>query len=92
MKHTSELNVKAWASSGAILWGIYLFLAALFAMGNVSFFWFSNQAFAFLGSFYPGLNASIGGAFLGLVYGAICGALCAGLFSWTHNAMAKRLH
>lgn len=84
-----KLNVKAWAITGAILWGAYLFLASLLAIGNVKFFGFSNQAFELLSSIYPGLTASIGGAFLGLVYGAICGAICAGLFSGVHNKVLK---
>lgn len=80
-----ELNVKAWATTGAILWGIYMFFAPLLAMGNIRFLWFSNEAFALLSSIYPGVSASVGGAFLGLVYGAICGAVCLGLISWVHN-------
>lgn len=91
MRNMAELNVKAWASTGAILWGTYIFIASLFAMGNVTFFWFSSQTFELLGLFYPGLSASIGGAFLGLLYGAACGAICAGLFSGLHNFMAEKL-
>lgn len=86
-----KLNVKAWAVTGAILWGAYLFLAPLLAMGNIRFFWFSNEAFGLLVSIYPGLSASIGGAFLGLVYGIICGAICIGLFSGVHNWVLKKI-
>jgi hypothetical protein len=89
-KVRQELNVNAWATTGAILWGAYLFLAPLFAMGNVNFFWFSNQGFELLASLYPGLTASISGAILGLFYGAVCGAVCGWLFSGVHNWALKR--
>ncbi len=84
-----NLNVKAWAVSGAVLWGVYMFLASLLAMGNIELFWFSNKAFELLSSLYPGVQASVGGAFLGLVYGFICGAFCFGLFSWLHNQVGR---
>jgi hypothetical protein len=86
-----KLNVKAWVVTGAILWGIYLFLLTLFSVGNINFIWFNSRAFENLVAFYPGLTLSIGGAFLGLVYGAICGAICAGLFSGVHNLVLKKM-
>ncbi len=84
-----ELNIKAWAAAGAFLWGGYLFLAPLLAMRDVGFFWFSSEAFGLLSSIYPGLRASVGGAFIGLAYGTVCGALCSGLFAGVHNTAMK---
>lgn len=84
-------NIKAWAVSGAVLMGIYLCLAALMAMGNVQFMWFSKEVFALLTTMYPGLEASLVGAFFGLIDGAICGAICAGIFAGIHNFTLKRL-
>lgn len=80
-----NLNVKAWAASAGILWGVYLFLAPLLAIKGVNFMWFSNEMFQMLTTLYPGLTASGIGAVIGLVYGVICGAICGALFSWTHN-------
>ena len=84
-------NIKAWAISGAVFMGVYLFLAALMAMANVQFMWFSNEVFALLTTMYPGLGSSLMGALFGLVDGAICGAICAAIFAAVHNFALKRL-
>jgi len=85
-----DLNVKAWAITGAIILGIYVFLATLFETWGITLFWFNSEVFVFLTSLYPGVSATIGGAFFGLVTGAICGAFCAGLFSSVHNWASKQ--
>lgn len=89
-KKGQELNIYAWAYTGATLFGAYLFLAALFASANIQTLWFSNQAFTLLASIYPGLTATAIGAIIGLVWGLICGAICGGLFSGVHNLMLKK--
>lgn len=80
-----KLSIKALAITGAILWGIYMFLAALLAKANIEIIWFSNKIFDLLVSIYPGLSATIGGAFIGLIWGAVCGAICGGILSWVYN-------
>ena len=87
----SNLSVKSWAATGAIMWGIYLCLSALFAMVNINTFGFSNKMFDSLVSLYPGLSANLMGALLGLVYGAVCGGLCAGLFAYIHNWTSTKI-
>lgn len=86
---TGELNIKGWSITGAILWGVYLFLATLFATGNINTFGFSVQSFKMITTIYPGLTLGIGGAIIGLVYGILCGAICGGLFAFIHNWAVK---
>ena len=80
-----KFNVKAWALAGAIFWGVYVFLVPLFAMGNITFLWFSDGMFTWLGHMYPGLTPTVFGAFIGLLYGVFCGAFCGAVFAWLHN-------
>ncbi len=82
---TQNLHVKTWAATGAILWGLYLFVATLFAMKNIEIIGFSNQMFEMTATLYPGLAATTTGMFLGLAYGALCGGICFGLISKVHN-------
>ena len=84
-----KLNVKAWAVTGATIWGAYLFLFPFFMMARLNYYWFSSEAFYLAQSIYPGLFPTISGAFMGLIHGAICGAICAGLFAWVHNKALK---
>jgi len=84
-----KLELKSWAITGAVLWGVYLFVAPILMMVRLDFYWFSSKAFDLLQSIYPGLQATVGGAFIGLIHGIICGAICAGLFAWVHNLTLK---
>jgi hypothetical protein len=84
-----ELNIKAWVVTAATMWGVYLFLFPFFIMAKLDYYWFSKNAFVLLQSIYPGLKATVGGAFFGLLHGIICGAVCGGLFAWIHNWFLK---
>jgi hypothetical protein len=86
-----RLNVKAWAITGGVIWGTYLFLFPFFIMFGFRYYWFSSEAFFLARSIYPGLAPTIVGAFIGLIHGAICGAFCAGLFAWVHNKALQYL-
>jgi len=86
---TAEFSIKAWAITGGILWGVYLFLATLLATWKINTFGFSLVTFKMITSVSPGLCACISGAFLGLLYGIICGAICGGLFAFIHNWAAR---
>lgn len=85
-----KLNVKALIIIGAVFWGAYLFLAALFAMGNIQTLWFSSESFSIIASIYPGLEATAVGAFIGLVWGVICGAICGWLVARGYNLASDR--
>lgn len=83
--HFCHISVKGSASSGAILWGGYLFFLALLAGWGVRFVWVSQELVELLSVVYPGYVVGFGGAFLGLFYGLTCGAVCGGLIAWFHN-------
>ena len=85
MAKYAQLSWKALATGFGIFWGVYLGLAALFAMSGVTFIWFSPAFFGTLTSIYPGLAATGIGVVLGLVYGFICGAICGGLIAGLYN-------
>ena len=84
-----KLDVQAWAITGAIVWGGYLFLISLFVMIGWDYYWFSSKVFWLLQSMYPGMGATFMGAIWGLLHGVIGGAICAGLFSWVHNVVQR---
>ncbi|PIN79787.1 hypothetical protein COV16_02390 [Candidatus Woesearchaeota archaeon CG10_big_fil_rev_8_21_14_0_10_34_8] len=86
----NKLNWKALAISLGVLWGVYLFLAALFEMNNASFWWWNQPTWEFLVAAYPLMNASFGGAIIGLILGFVCGAVCGGLIAWLYNWADKR--
>jgi len=87
----ANLNIKAWATTGAILWGVYLSLAALFAKLGFEALWFSREIFGLSMTIYPGLAATGLGIVIGLLWGLFCGAVCGGLFSWLHNWCSKNI-
>ncbi|MFQ6020650.1 MAG: hypothetical protein ACE5J4_01355 [Candidatus Aenigmatarchaeota archaeon] len=84
-----KFNVKALIVLGAVFWGLYLFVAALFASANIETLWFSNEAFSMMSSVYPGVTATAAGAFIGLIWGVLCGAFCGGIFGWVYNWLSK---
>ncbi len=83
-------NVKALALAFGLFSGSYLFLAALFEMGGMSFWWFQPQYFAFLVPAFPGLAATLVGAVFGLVLGFICGAVCGVILAWLYNTSLRK--
>lgn len=85
MAKYAQLSWKALATGFGIFWGVYLGLAALFAMNGMSFMWFSPEMFGLLMSIYPGLAASWAGVVFGLVDGFICGVICGGIIAWLYN-------
>ncbi len=82
-------NWKALAVTGSILMGAWVFLAALFQMGGISFWWFNPVVWEMLVATFPGVSATFAGAIVGLVWGAACGAVCGGLtatlYNWTNK-------
>ena len=80
-----KLSVKGLALSLGILWGAYMFLAAIFAQIGLNIFWLGPEAFEILMAVYPGISATVIGSALALIYGFACGAICGGLFAWIYN-------
>lgn len=83
-------NWKALAVALGTVVGVYMFLAAVFAMGSVEFWWFNNTMWKMLTDAFP-ITPSIGGAVTGLVLGFLCGAVCgaiiAVLYNWANNKL-----
>lgn len=85
-----KLSICALATASGVFYGLYLFGAALFASANVKIVGFSDQVFALISSIYPGVSATVSGAFIGLIWGLICGAICGGILGALYNiAMDK---
>lgn len=81
----NEWNWKALAATLAVFWGLYMFVAGIFAAYNITTLWFSPEAFKLLASIYPGFSAGIGGAFIGLLWGIADGALCGAVTAFVYN-------
>lgn len=81
----AQLSWKGLAIAAGIFWGVYLGAAALFAMLNVTFWWFNPQIFSLLAGAYPGLAPTFVGVLAGLVWGALCGAVCGGILAALYN-------
>jgi hypothetical protein len=86
----TKLNWKAFASTTALMWGGYLFFAAILAALNITTLWFSPQTFNLVASIYPGISASFAGAVIGLLWGAACGAFCGGIFAGLYNWFSEK--
>ena len=87
---TDKWNWKALAFTGAVLEGAYVFLAAVFMMQGVEFWWFNSTVWKFLIEAYPGLAATAAGAVTGLVWGAVCGGICGALVAVVYNWADKK--
>ncbi len=86
----ADLSVKGLAIAGGVFWGVYMGLAALVAMLNVSIPWFSPSMFGMLMDVYPGLSPTLAGVLVGLAWGAVCGGVCGAILAWLYNwASAK---
>jgi len=81
-----KLNVKAFALTCALIWGIGLFLITwwiiLFdgATGDVTF----------LGRVYRGYNISAAGSIVGLVWAFVDGLIGGAIFAWLYNLITTR--
>lgn len=84
-----RLDVKAFALTCAILWGLGLFLATWWILG------FEGPAAPgarppFLGLIYRGYSVSPLGSVLGLAWGFADGLAGGALFAWLYNRLANR--
>ncbi len=84
----NQWNWKALAIAVGTFVGGYVFLASIFAMNNVEFWWFNNTMWEILSNTFP-ITASISGAFIGLIVGFLCGAVCGAIIAWLYNVANK---
>ena len=81
-----KLNVRAFAHTLALTWGLGLFLMTwwLILLEGAS-----NDP-AFLGRFYLGYTVSPVGSFIGLLYAMVDGWLGGFVIAWLYNKLAGR--
>ena len=78
-----KLNIKAFAFSCGIFWGLGLFLLTwwLIAFGN-----FTGEP-TLIGTVYRGYTVSSIGSVIGLVYAFFDGLIGGAIFAWLYNKM-----
>jgi hypothetical protein len=82
-----KLSTKAFAWTGAICWGLSVFIVAV-----LNQMW-PKYGVGFLDvarSLYPGYAAmsGFGAVIVGTLYAAVDGAVCFGVFAWVYNKFA----
>jgi hypothetical protein len=84
-----KLNVKAFALTCGLLWGIGLFV---FTWWIIAFDGATGEV-TFIGRIYRGYSISPGGSFIGLIWALLDGdGLIGGaIFAWLYNLIATRL-
>ncbi len=82
-----KLNIRAFALTFAIWWGVGIFLLTwwIIAFGDSA-----SEPF-FLGRIYFGYTISPVGSLIGLVWGFVDGLIAGAIFAWLYNALATRL-
>ncbi|MBN2371429.1 MAG: bacteriophage holin [Vicinamibacteria bacterium] len=80
-----RLNVRAFALTGGIVWGLTVCLATLWLLA----FGYEGGMIRVLDHFYFGYSYSVVGAFVGLFWGFIDGAIFAALFAWLYNRLVR---
>jgi len=81
-----KLNVKAFALTSGIIWGICLFLITWWVM----VFTGSTGTPTVIGRVYLGYNISPIGSIIGMVWAFVDGLIVGGVFSWLYNKLASR--
>jgi len=81
-----KLNVKAFALTGGIFWGVGLFVLTwwIIAFGGVT-----NDP-TFIGRVYLGYSISLVGSVIGLVWAFVDGLIYGAIFAWLYNLIDTR--
>ena len=82
-----RLNVKAFALTTGIFWGLGLFLITWWIILLDG----ASGATNIISSVYRGYNISIGGSFIGLLWGFADGFVGGAIFAWLYNFILSRL-
>ncbi len=82
-----KLNVRAFALTCGLLWGIALFGATWW----IIFFDGTTDEITLLGKVYRGYKISPVGSLIGLAWALIDGSIGGAVFAWLYNALAARL-
>ena len=87
MKLNVELNVKAFALSGALIWGLGLFFLTWWIIA----FDGATGEITFIGRFYRGYSISPVGSIIGLVWASTDGLIGGAIFAWLYNSVSGRI-
>jgi hypothetical protein len=81
-----RLNVRAFALTAGIVWGVSVCLATLWliALG------YKGDLIRVLDHFYLGYNFSFLGALIGLLWGFVDGLAFGALFAWLYNRLVNK--
>ena len=82
-----KLNVKAFALTCGLVWGLGLMMLTWWIM----LFEGATGDVTFLGRLYRGYNISFGGSIIGLVWAFFDGAIGGAIFAWLYNLIASRI-
>ncbi len=80
----NKLQPLAFGVAIGVLWAIYVFFAAIFAMYE----WGTAMVSA-LGSFYIGYGPTVLGAIIGAIWAFVDGLVAGAIVAWIYNAIAK---
>lgn len=81
-----KLNVKSFALTTALLWGLGLFTLTwwIIAFEGV------NSEVTIIGKLYKGYSFSPLGSFIGLIWAFIDGLIIGALFAWVYNKISAK--
>ncbi len=80
----NKLQPLAFGIAIGVLWAIYVFCAAIFAM-----FGWGVPVVTAIASFYIGYGASIIGAIIGAIWAVVDGFVAGFVIAWIYNRVAK---
>jgi len=80
-----RLDVKAFALTCGIMWGLAVMLATLWLIVSGS----GGTFMRYLDNFYIGYSFSVVGAFIGAIWGFVDGVIGGAIFAWLYNTIAK---
>jgi hypothetical protein len=81
-----KLNVKAFALTSALFWGLGLF----FLTWWIIIFEGATSDITFIGHIYRGYNISPVGSIFGLIWGFFDALIGAAIFAWLYNFLTGR--
>ncbi|MFQ5620682.1 MAG: hypothetical protein ACE5FT_02465 [Candidatus Nanoarchaeia archaeon] len=83
-KHET-FNPCAMGATFGVFFGLDLFLHALFAMNNWSWWWWNPGTFGLYQQAFPWIQGTLASALWGLVLGFVCGFICGYILVWIYN-------
>ena len=81
-----RLNVKAFALTCGLVWGLGLFLLTWWIIA----FEGSTKEITLIGQVYRGFNISPLGSVIGLIWALVDGTIGGTIFAWLYNLIAAR--